>query len=760
MPAKDRSKTALPHLTASSNEQFKNLSLKDVVEARDMFHVHLMHKSNVVATAIGRYLIRNSDMKNGVYHPKKTFPRAPRRLDNSRVVQNFSWPCVLVFVNRWQDEGALIHQNGDNLIPKSIYMPDGRVIPICIVEAPKEMVGAVEEVDIDTLIFPANKVGGGFPAIIETQGETRVATIGCLVSDGHTVYALSNKHVTGEKSETVFTRRYGKRRRIGRASGKFMGKKPFSEMYPGWSGSNILVNNDVGLIEIDNIKDWKTEILGFGEIGRLFDLSTQNLSLDLIGKKVVGNGAVSGRMEGEIFGVFFRYRSVGGKEYVSDYLIGGPDGRNLNTHRGDSGTLWMIEETCVVKDSRGRPSITLEYRPIALHWGQFETQKNNDLERMAFAMATSLSNLCREMDVDIIRNWNTDQDYSWSKVGHFTIGNKAVFALSSTPPFAKLNQLMTYCQELIGLTVDDIPSSQDQGTFQKYKLFCPLADVPDIVWKTISPRPLDNPNHYADIDQKGVNGLTLIDMYKADPSTLNPKTWFDFYDPLHISDGNKGCLPFRARQIFRAMVAYLTAKDIIGFVCAAGVLGHYMGDACQPLHATFLHHGDPPDFDDGNIHTLYEDGMIQENANFILDNIDARITKQKSLAAEKIGPIGTLEESAKRVVDLMIITAKKLPPKSMVEVYNPLKGNDKKVKEALWLGFKDETVNTMARGSRYLAAYWEAAWTLGNGSALNSEVNTVLAMNKTQLKSLLKELYLDPQKFIPSVHLKDIKKFL
>lgn len=747
-----------------SSSKFKNLSLKDVIEARDVFHVHLMHKANVVATAVGRYLIRNSDMKDGVYRPDKSFPRKPRRLDNSSVY-DFSWSCVLVFVERWQDEGSLIHRDGDNLVPKSIYMPDGRVIPICIVEAPKFVADKEETVNIDDLIFPVNKIGGGFPAIIESQGEKRVATLGCLVSDGHTVYALSNKHVTGDAAQIIYSRRRGAERRIGKASGRVLGKKPFTELYPGWSGSNVLVNNDVGLIEIDSVKDWKTEILQIGEIGRLFDLSTQNLSLELIGKRVAGHGAISGTMEGEIFGLFFRYRSIGGKEYVSDYLIGGRDGESLNTHRGDSGTLWMVEETCETQDEKGKKQTVTEYRPIALHWGQFEVQENaSALERKGFAMATSLSNLCREMDVEIVRNWNTDQDYSWGKVGHFTIGNKAVVALSGAQEFKKLRDVMTYCQELIGLTLAKLPTSA------KYKPkatdFCALADVPDIVWKSKRPGitrfPFENPNHFADIDQKNGNGESLIDLYKQDKNSLNPTDWNDFYKSVGIDMGHRGSLPFRARQIFRAMVEYLENKDLIGYVCAAGVLSHYVGDSCQPLHTSRLHHGEPPDFGNGNIHDLYESRMIEDNADKILSLLDARIKKQQNTTSEKIAAININADVAERLFELMMVTCKKIVPEKMVEVYDPLKGDDDAVVEALWENFKSATVGTIARGSRYLAAFWEAAWRLGDGDSLTAEVNALLAMSKDELKTELKKTYENPDKskFIPSVYIKDIEQYL
>ena len=36
---------------------FKIISIKDLIEARDTFYAHLINKRNVVATAIGRYLI-------------------------------------------------------------------------------------------------------------------------------------------------------------------------------------------------------------------------------------------------------------------------------------------------------------------------------------------------------------------------------------------------------------------------------------------------------------------------------------------------------------------------------------------------------------------------------------------------------------------------------------------------------------------------------------------------------------------------------
>lgn len=52
-------------------------------------------------------------------------------------------------------------------------------------------------------------------------------------------------------------------------------------------------------------------------------------------------------------------------------------------------------------------------------------------------------------------------------------------------------------------------------------------------------------------------------------------------------------LPFRVWQIFE-MVGFPSDADFHEkFVCAAGVLTHNVGDACQPLRISYIHDGDP-----------------------------------------------------------------------------------------------------------------------------------------------------------------------
>ena len=40
---------------------FAALSTRDLLEARDLYHWHLIHRANVVGTAVGLYRIRKDD---------------------------------------------------------------------------------------------------------------------------------------------------------------------------------------------------------------------------------------------------------------------------------------------------------------------------------------------------------------------------------------------------------------------------------------------------------------------------------------------------------------------------------------------------------------------------------------------------------------------------------------------------------------------------------------------------------------------------
>src|SRR6478672_7784251 len=123
---------------ASSN--FVSLSLRDLIDAREVFHYHLLSKKNVVATALGPYRIRKEDPWPDRLHPKEhptPAHRGKRTLFNSEV-RPYSWPSIYVFVSQWEDESALATDDPADVVPKRIYLPDGRVVPVCVIEAKRQ----------------------------------------------------------------------------------------------------------------------------------------------------------------------------------------------------------------------------------------------------------------------------------------------------------------------------------------------------------------------------------------------------------------------------------------------------------------------------------------------------------------------------------------------------------------------------------------------------------------------------------------------
>jgi hypothetical protein len=91
-------------------EDFHSLSVQDLLEARDHYHVHLSHRENMIGTAIGLYRIRVADPDAKDPYKRKKGAGGPRTLQNT-VTRKWSWPCVLVFVCR-KGKGRLSEGEG------------------------------------------------------------------------------------------------------------------------------------------------------------------------------------------------------------------------------------------------------------------------------------------------------------------------------------------------------------------------------------------------------------------------------------------------------------------------------------------------------------------------------------------------------------------------------------------------------------------------------------------------------------------------
>jgi hypothetical protein len=729
--------------TDAYKRRYSSLSIRDLLDARDAYHVHLSHKQNVIATAIGKYLIRNKDVDSKQAVPadraadRDRNRSQARRFDNARV-QPWSWPCVLVFVENWMTREE-IGSHPEEVVPPFLYLPDGRVVPVCVVEAPIASASPIEQ---PVLRFPDNLMGGGYPVVTEVQGRDHISSVACLVTDGQLTYALTNQHVAGEPASPIYTYLAQKRVRIGAAHGRQLGKRSFEQVYRGWPGNRTFCNLDAALVRVDDIGTWTAQTYGIGELGPIVDLHPDTLTIDWIGCPLRAFGAASGQMEGQIQALFYRYRSLGGFDYVSDLLISARDGKELLTRPGDSGTMWFFDEQSDL--DKADAGNARRFRPLALQWGGHRVMASGGEQNLGFALATLATTVCRELDVDIVQDFNTGQPEYWGAVGHYKIGQKAVDIVKNQ----KLKAFLTKNLDRIAysnLQIQEEISKKNPAPTG----FVGLADVPDVIWKAKIaglPRPLDKPSHYANMDMPGFKefkGETLRSIC-GNPISLDITKWVAFYaDVRQNPDAGRvqsGALPFRVWQIYDDMVAFAMKGKLADFLCAAGILAHYVGDACQPLHGSQF--SDGRGTDEEGVHSAFETKMPNRAAVDLNTRLDAMLKNKKpKLVAVTSGHVAAI-----RVVNLMDRVAQILPPQRIFESYRASKRP-----ADLWTDLGQETLDCMLEGCKTLAAIWQGAWEVGNGGAI--PVSKLKAIDKQVLRNRYEN-----KTFLESRRLEDMAK--
>jgi len=773
----------------------------ELLQVRDSYHYHLLSKPNVVGTAVGLYLIRKDEewpQRRGEGKSPRNKKTYPRTFANSEV-RDYSWPCVLALVRNWQPEHAFSaggRYDPAQIVPKTLFMPDGRAAPVCVVE--------VHEVPPDDESFaprpdvpPASFLGGGLPITVNVQGVERRATAGALVTDGHLTYALTARHVCGESGTRVSSVLRGGEVEIGVSSDKQLTRLPFSEVYPDFAGRRSYSSLDVGLIRLDDIDAWTSNIYGLPPIGSLADVHEHNLSLRLIDRTVIGYGAASGLLRGTIKALFYRHRSVGGFDYVGDFLIAPDNGDGASrkqTRRGDSGMIWNLDVTVDEEGQPPKPLQARDLRPLALEWGGQVFDEAG--RRSVFAVATSLSNVCKLLDVELVTDVSRGVSGYWGRTGHYSIAAFAIRLVGDTrlKAFLKANlaRLSFDLETIKQKTFDDMV-----GDLGAADAFVPLADVPDEIWKHldhgkhgreggrdtfVTERGSDgpeHPNHYADIDEPFQGNKSWRTLCLENTTRISPARWLEFYEAMaakkeaagdmdaakqYRNKLKQGLLPFRVWQFFDAMVGFADAGDVVGFLAAAGCCAHYIGDASQPLHGSVFADGDPSrtvirhhpktgedeevKFGKG-VHSAYETHMVSRKASVLVPLIEGTLPAAHGLAFCADG-----HAAAEAILKLMNKVAGILDPLTLVERYEEAgAGTRIATLDALWDHFGNQTAAVMVEGARTLAMIWESAWTQGNGAAIDNSKLKALS------RPALRNRYIDSD-FVPSVTLGEIGSHL
>jgi hypothetical protein len=406
--------------------------------------------------------------------------------------------------------------------------------------------------------------------------------------------------------------------------------------------------------------------------------------------------------------------------------------------------------------------------PIAVQWGgQVLMDGAGAPKRQPYALATCLSTVCRVLDVDYVQDWNVGQFEYWGAVGHYTIAEKACEIIDD----AQLKALMKANLASITFPLSEINKKNMQGLSTHE--FVPLADVPDMVWKVgpnkrggmTSP---EHSNHFADMDKKDSSHRTLLEICEKSAKNIDPDVWMKYYTDPQVKDESKGLLPFRCWQIYDEMVDAVEAGDATRFVCAAGILSHYVGDACQPLHISYMFNGNPAvtetvQVKDKNgdlqpveqpvahgVHSAYEDGLVNFHTPEIMDGLHKMLDgKPHGLPLNKDSGFGAAEAT----VNLMQETFDTIQPLDIVNAYVPIKKlKPKEVADQLWKKFGQDTVKVMANGARTLSMLWDSAWKEGGGTAKVAKAGKISP-------GAFKKLYIRPD-FMHSFTLAQIKPAL
>ena len=236
-------------------------------------------------------------------------------------------------------------------MPKRIYLPDGRVVPICVIEARRQAYSTDLKVD-PRQMQPRNILAPGIPLINDdAQGIQRIGTAGCIVKDGERYYVLTNRHVAGPEGTRISALNGHRSVEVGTTSDKGITRVAFKDVYPHFTSTFQYLLMDVGLVEIYDIQRWTTQFSEIAPVDNVLDLYDNSFSLHLIGMNVVGLGAVTGLIRGEIHRLFYQVQvdrrlRIPGR--LSDWTRDdGPTGRSARRGAGPVSASWRFRRASV-----------------------------------------------------------------------------------------------------------------------------------------------------------------------------------------------------------------------------------------------------------------------------------------------------------------------------------------------------------------------------------------------------------------------------
>jgi hypothetical protein len=221
---------------------------------------------------------------------------------------------------------------------------------------------------------------------------------------------------------------------------------------------------------------------------------------------------------------------VGGYDYVSDFLIAPADKAN-QTRSGDSGTIWHLPP------DKQHPLP----RPLCIEWGGQVFLDGASQGQFQFALATSLSNVCKLLDVELVQAHNTGVQPYWGQMGHYSIGAFACDAI-----LTKLRAFLKSSIDRISFEIGHLaPKDISKALRRRVR---PRASCHLLTCRTSSGRrcrrsraarhppaapdvrPDPSIRHIRRHRQPGEDGKTLLRLCLDDPDNIDVDVWRAFYD--------------------------------------------------------------------------------------------------------------------------------------------------------------------------------------------------------------------------------------
>jgi hypothetical protein len=158
--------------------------------------------------------------------------------------------------------------------------------------------------------------------------------------------------------------------------------------------------------------------------------------------------------------------------------------------------------------------------------------------------------------------------------------------------------------EVVNETAADLMRSPARAFFQRNKVALrKLANTPDTLWKRPPNAAAEAPTHFFHWDRygtspiaDGISGFTLSQALTQLGDTF-------------VKDN--GSAVWRTAGLYKMLVAALRTKDWTRTLQLAGVLGHYVGDMSQPMHASSDYDGQS--IGRSGVHRYFEATLLERS---------------------------------------------------------------------------------------------------------------------------------------------------